>query len=190
MAVEQKLTRVEPDDPSRCQAVHKGYQCPFRAVGTKNLETNEWEGPKYCARHSGKTQSTQAAAEETRLYRLAQWQARLEQFADHPKVKSLREEIGVLRVVLEGKLESAKDQHSLLLMSGQIIELVRQIDKTVVSCHKIEKELGYVMDRPQAERFIQNILATLTMYVKDEMVLQLISDDIMEHLNEATNSGN
>lgn len=163
-----------PDDPNRCQALSHGgsQQCSFKAV----------EGTKYCPRHGANRQLAKQEKESIRLYRLAKWRDRLENKIDHPKMKSLNEEVAILRMTLESKLERLENDEMLILASGGVVELIREIQKTVRTLHQIDKDSKNFLDRTQAFVFIQEIAKTISKYIKDEDVLLKISEEISSSL--------
>jgi hypothetical protein len=122
MSSEQRLEKVaEPDDPSRCQATVKTGQCPFKAI----------EDHKYCKMHQGGTKFNANRDNVLRTYRLAKWQARLNEFAEDEHIKSLREEIGVLRIILEEMMNKCKDVDELFLYSGKISSCILSQIRTI-----------------------------------------------------------
>lgn len=182
------LQRVADDDPNRCQAVHASLQCPFKATGTRfqTITNGEpawaWNGPMYCPRHGGTTQKTQESTQNIRMYLAARWQEKIGQQAYHPKYKSLREEMGILRMTLERRLDACSDDQSLLLYSGQITELVREIGKLAKVAHVIEKDMGHLLDKTQAEAWVQELLGIIGNYLPDPEILQFLSQDIIASL--------
>lgn len=173
-----KFERAKEDnDPNRCQGVGANGQCPFLAV----------EGTKNCARHGGARMASSQRASSERLYKLAQWQGKLNAQASHPQIKSLRDELGILRMTLESKLDACKDEQQLLMASGHIVEMVREIAKTAKICHALEMSLGVVLDKTQAQAWVQEIGEILDRYIDDADVLQMISEDMLASLDKRTN---
>ena len=165
-----------PDDPRRCQGVMatKG-QCMNRAV----------EGGTMCLAHGGAKQLNAMNDAEVRNYRLKIWQSRLDRMVDSPAIKSLRDEIGILRIVLESQLNKCTDETDLILQSGRISDLVVKIEKLVVSCNKTEASLGQLMDKSTLLRFASAIVDVISDEIDDSDKLERISAKIMESL--ATN---
>ena len=79
----------EQDDPRRCQHVFKTQQCWAEAA----------EGATMCMRHGGNKQQEANRKESLRNYQIGKFQARLEKHADSPIIKSLRDEIAILRII-------------------------------------------------------------------------------------------
>lgn len=138
MSVEEASVyeRCEPDDPNCCQGLNKHGQCNLKAV----------PGQKYCRIHFGFGQK-KSELEATRNYRLNRYQNRVNEFADNAQVKSLREEIGVLRMLLEETVNKCQSDTDLMIFSTKISDLVVKIQKLVESCHKLEQSTGMLLDK-------------------------------------------
>jgi len=169
--IENKFEMVDdPADPNRCQGINSGkYQCLYKAV----------EGTKFCARHSAGTMQKKAEAKQAEYnYQLNRYRSRVIEFAENPKVKNLRDEVGVLRLLLETIVNRCNDDTNLMIYAGKISELVMKIDKVVTSCHSIEAKTGQVLDKTTVVNLAEGVVQILTKYVTDSEVLGLISNDI------------
>lgn len=178
MAVQIKLCKVEdPNDPSRCKAIISREQCPFIAIS----------GSDYCEMH-GNT-AIQAKSEEAlqiRNYRVAKWQATIGHFADNPQVKSLREEVGILRMLMEETLTKCNDASDLFMMSTKISDLSDRISRTVALCHKLEQSTGQTLDKTAALNFAAQIVEIIGRYVTMPDVIDKITSDMLEALKSIT----
>lgn len=183
---ENVFQRCEPDDPSRCQATGGTGQCPYRAVGTRANGQAEWEGSKYCPRHGGNKFAEAQRKESARLYLSAKWKEKIGNQAYHPKYKSLREEMGILRMTLETRLDFCQSAQDLLMYSGSITELVREIGKMAKVAHGIEKDMGHLLDKDQAEAWVMQLLQLIGNYVTDPDQLQKLAEDMVASLEEFT----
>lgn len=171
-----------PEHPGRCQSSdQRTGQCLFLGVPKADgslLPNGEIAREKHCWRHGGNKALAKEESKNFRLYQIVKWKEKLGRMADSPKVKDLREDIGVLRMTLETKLESIKDDMDLILNSQQLITIIREIKETVIACNKIELSNGQMLDKNQAQAFIQDIIEILTNYVADTDILQMISEDM------------
>lgn len=163
-----KYQRVEEDDPLRCQAVTANGQCRIKAI----------DGSKYCPVHAGGGNAAKAK-EATRNFRLTMWQARVGDFADNDGVKSLREEIGILRMLLEETLNRCKDPTELILYSNKISDLVMKVDKVVTSCHRLESATGQLLDKQAALNIASVIVAIVAKHVTDEDAMEAVANEII-----------
>lgn len=168
---DNKFERVDRDDhPDRCQATTKNIQCPYKR--TPNSQ--------YCPMHGGNKGEQVATDASVRMYRLARWQDRIGEFANHEKVKSLREEIGILRIVLEETLQLCKDPTDLLLYASRITSTVMMLDKVITSCHRLEVGTGALLDKSAAIHIASVIVSIISKYVTDEDAIDAISTEIVQ----------
>lgn len=162
--------RCEPDDPKRCQAVrHNAGQCINRAV----------EGSQYCPVHGGNKAVELAAAQNLRSYRLVKYKARHDQFTTDPGIKSLREEIGILRILVEERMNLCQTDTDLLLHSAPLSDLIMKVEKLVSSCNRLEGQLGVMLDKTQALQFATEVIDIIGRYVENEETLSQIADEII-----------
>lgn len=171
---------TQPDHPERCQAVNNKGQCPNLGLRRENGEGRF----EYCLAHGGNKQREAAQRAGLRNYRLTKWNARLQQFGDAPEIKSLRDEIGILRLLMEQRLEKCKDAQDLILQSAPISDLVMKIDKVVTSCHKLEGSMGQLLDKQAILQFAQQVIGIVGDEVQDEDQLARIANKIVEALGE------
>jgi len=134
--MEYKLQIAAEDDPNRCQGILKTGQC-------RNLAE---PGLKYCGRHKGMLE-TVIKNEKIRNYNLTKFRAQIEQKTDSTEIKSIREEIGITRQVLETIVNRCDTENDLILYSNKIADLVLRIEKLVISCHKLEKATSQLLDK-------------------------------------------
>lgn len=171
MPIEQKLIRCEPDDPNRCQSTGKQGQCPYLAA----------EGLKYCLRHGGRLPAMQEK-QKIKQYRLQVWQERLDEFTESDKVKSLRDEIGILRITMENILNKCSTSHELVMYSSKIADLAVKIEKLVVSCNRLEHSMGMMLDKTAALNLAAQIVEIIGKYVPDPEAIDNISGEIIDTL--------
>lgn len=177
MAVDNKYERCEPESHDRCQGALKGIggQCHFKAV----------KDTKYCPMHTGFSTVTSKIEEEQKSnYRFAKYQARVERFANNPQVKSLREEVGVTRMLLEEIVNSCNDEADLIIKSGKISEMVMKIEKLVVSCHKLEVQSGLLLDKVAITNFANTLVVIINDHVKDSNIVSVIADKILNSITQ------
>lgn len=167
---EKPLRAPYPDHPDRCQAIAAGGdQCPFYRWGSQDS--------KYCKMHGGATAAKKAAKKAMSMYNLALYQEEVERFGNHDSIFSLRDEIGILRMTLQGLMSDFKGPSDLMMNTGRIAQLVGQIHKIVVDAKKLESQLGELMDRAAIHRLCDSIIAIVTDHV-DASRLPVIADAI------------
>lgn len=152
-----KFETCAEDDPNRCQAVISIGQCHYKAM----------PGSLHCIRHGGAKDQKKAEKKEVSNFRLLKWQARLEELRSHSSVKSLRDEIGISRIVLESILNKCKDEHDLLMHHSQINQSVLSLEKLIKSCQQLEERNSYLLDKDQLYIIVDSITQIISEYVTD-----------------------
>jgi len=131
-------------------------------------------------RHGGSHVVRKEQKEALRNYRLGKWKARVGEFADSEGIKSLREEIGILRVILEEMLNQCKDATELLLFSARMSGLVMQIEKLVVSCDKMEGKMGLLLNKDSVLQLASEFVEIINGEITDMAVIERISMKMMQ----------
>ncbi len=147
----------DPADPERCQANTSQGQCPMRSI----------PGLQVCRLHCGQSEAAQKKRSMNQ-YRLGRWQARVQELRDSDQVKSLRDEIGITRMLLEERFQKCQDSTSLMLESHNISELVLKIERLVSACHKIEKSMGDLIDKSDIIRLTDQFIAVIEDVLTDQ----------------------
>lgn len=176
---DNKFERVAPDSPDRCQGKFQNGQCPFKKMS----------GSDFCPMHGGPTVQNSAAAASTRMYRLAKWRDRHDQLVEDDQIKSLREEIGILRIVMEETINMCKSSEEILMYSSKISDLAIKLEKLVSSCHRLEASTGVLLDKTAAIHLASVIVGIIGQYVTDDDVIEKISGDIVNAI-VTTNTSN
>tara|TARA_Y100000034_G_C6757069_1_gene336911 strand:+ start:109 stop:645 length:537 start_codon:yes stop_codon:yes gene_type:complete len=130
-----ELIKLSEGHPDRCE----NTPCPYQKV----------EETPYCPRCGGPKIAKDQEKKRIRTYHLAKFQARLDDFVVDPNVKSLREEIGICRIILEEKLNLCQSSMDMIVQSHAISDLCMKIEKLVSSCQRIEKSMGQYLDKNQ-----------------------------------------
>lgn len=159
-----------PEHPDRCQANAKGEQCNLM----KHLSSD------YCYIHGGNKAEQKEKNESLKNYRLTQWRARLQRHSSSSEIKNIREEIGILRMLLEERLEQANTPTELMIQSGPIADLVLKIEKCVSSCHRLEGSMGELLDKQAILQFASEVIGIVTNVLSDEVAINSIADQILE----------
>lgn len=162
-------------DERRCQGNRS-----FR-TGKEQCINQAMEGSQYCAVHGGNRAVEAEAKQVTRNYQLARWKSEVDQKVSSSGIKGLREEIGILRVIMQERLEFCKDSQTLILQSGPISELASKIQSAVIACHKLEGSMGRLLDKQAVIHFASVVIGIISKHVTaDEAAL--IADEITSAL--------
>ncbi len=166
----EAMKRVDRSDPRRCQAIRNG-QCEFEAV----------EGSQYCKMHGGAMHLKIAEQDSLNSYRLGKYQQRMRQFATSTRLRSIDEEIGILRMLLETIFERCeKYDMDVYLYSQKITELVHAIRNCVIVADKLATKDGMLIGRDEAIKIAQKVIEILPKYINNQEDLLKIADELSE----------
>ena len=166
----------EPDDPNRCQATSANGQCTNLSV----------KNGRVCLVHGGNKVIEKQNKDGLKNYRLTKYSQRVSEFSNSSHIKDIRDEIGILRILLEEKFNACANQNELLLQASHISELIMKINTLVSSCHKLETLLGLVLDKATVVTIAEQTVAIISKYVKDANTLDDISNEIMDIIEKSS----
>ena len=166
---------TDEDDPRRCQYI----------IPTKGQCNNvSVEKSQYCPAHGGNRAFKTAKDQELRNYRLTKFKSRIQELGNSDQIINLRDEIGILRILIEEKINRCKNETDLLLISGPLSDLLMKSEKLVTSCNRLESKLGHLLDRTKVLQYAQVIIAIIGKHISDVDVLETISEEIFNALKE------
>lgn len=175
---EHPLSKVsEPDDPNRCQGIGKNGQCWNRSV----------DHGTHCLMHGGNKQENKYEKQSREMYQVDMFKARIIRQRTHTDVKTLGNEIAILRMLLEGKLNACTSDVDLMLASPAIGDLVTKIEKVVTSCHKLEKAMGQHLDKSAILQFAGEVVNIINQNVTDKHEVKLVADAILKMIGDMGN---
>lgn len=153
----------------RCQFVTRTGQCNCAREGLAD----------FCASHGGAI-----TVKPKRIYALTHYKARLERFADDPNRKTLHEELGILRMMLESILNRCSDDHELIMQSGPISELVGKVERLVISADKLDQRAGQLLDKSVLLKFASSVVDIIANHFGDDPRVNQVADDILKALGD------
>ncbi len=172
---ENEWKRVPLEHPRRCKGMlHGGGPCLNMAM----------EDSDYCPAHGGNKGAEAAEKKRIRNYRLAKFHARLEELGSSDEITSLKDEVAILRMLIEERINNCKDAHDLILVSGPLSDLILKVEKVVTSCHRLDSHLGQLLDKGKILQFAQVIIEIIGRYIDDEDIIENISSDILDALSK------
>jgi len=172
---ENPYRRVAEDDPQRCQAV----------TGTGQCRIVRAEGSDFCLTHAGGLKASQEK-EKVRNYRLTKWRAAVEGKADSTAIKDISEEIGILRVIIQERIEACESNTDLIINSGPLSDLVMKCATLVNQLQTMETKLGTMLHANQAIQFAAEILEVVGRHVDNAETQEAIANEIEAALQRAT----
>lgn len=167
--------RVPEDDPRRCQYVTAQGQCRIIRI----------DGSQYCIAHAGCSKAVQERA-RVRNYRLTKWRAQVEDKADSSAIKDISEEIGILRMLIQERIESCQSNTDLIINSQPLSDLVMKCAALVNQLQAMETKLGTMLHANQAIQFASEILEVVARHVDNAEAQEAIANEIEAALQRAT----
>jgi len=170
-----------PAHPNRCVAAGVHGQC--NNLGLKDGDGNYLPN---CLVHGGQGQLVNNKKKALQNYNItvARWRRQLDEKKGSTEIKSLRDEIGLLRILLETRLNRCEDEHDLLLQSAAISDLIMKINMVVQACHKLESSMGHLLDKQAILQFAQVVINIISTSVTDDAQINTIADSILAHVKE------
>jgi hypothetical protein len=167
------MIKVPRDHPRRCK---NRSECPYMSV----------DGSDGCELHSSAIIENSKEIKSFKMYNLAKWNNRLNELDGHEEVKSLRGEIGILRLTLETTINKCRDETELFLYSSKIGEIISRIERIVVSCHRLEEKTGVLLDKTAVLTFASIAIKIIAEHIEDPDVLDTISTSLIQAVNEVS----
>jgi len=155
----------------QCEHTSATAQCNHLAV----------DGSKYCADHS---KDPQAGPRRQYMLNKAKYQQRYLEFAESSELRTLNDEIAILRMVMSERLNMITNDSEMLASCGQIAALAVTIERLVKSCHTLESRLGTLLAKPVllgiANDLVQILLKELVNVPNYEALVDRISEQIIQ----------
>ncbi len=161
-----------PNDPLRCVGTTPHGPCPYRRVAPTDV----------CTNHGAGIRLKEIEKKAVRTYRLNKLEGRKNEFADDSKVKSLREDIALVRVLIEQMWNRCQNDDDLYIQSAKITDMIMKLERLVVSCNTLEMKLGMMLDRGAIMQLASSIVEIVSEYIVDSDDREAASTKILESL--------
>lgn len=124
-------------DPHRCKGSSALGQCLNVAA----------DGSEYCLAHNG---VDRGPARRLRKYLLAsaEDQGLLARYADDDELKSLREEIALVRMMMQNTLSAAQSDVDKINAYSKVNTFLLTLERLMKTCHTLEQSLGQLVGKP------------------------------------------
>jgi len=168
-------------DPRRCKAPSLDGQC-------RNVAE---EGSDYCRAHAG---IDHMPAVRMRKYMLANAveQGMLDRFTEDDNLKSLREEIGLVRMMVQNTLRMASTDMEKIQAYSKVNTLLLTLERLMKTCHTLEKSLGELVGKPALLRLgqalCQAVVERLEGLPNYEDLVDALIVDIMRAIQDVDNN--
>jgi len=118
-----------------------GEQCVYESI----------PGTNYCSKH----QTHKLTVLEKRQYNVDKWKARIGEKTNTNSIYNLREDIGVVRVIMETTLNKCQTEDDLMLRAPAILDITSRIERLIMSSVKLEERLRNLLDVKQVAMFAE-----------------------------------
>jgi len=148
------------------------------------------EGGTRCKCHGGGSQLQVAKKKQLTAYAKNRWNAEIRNNAEDSEIKSLRQELGIARIMLNQLTNRCKDSHDLLMMSGPIDNMLKTINLIQKTSHSIEKDLAGTVGPEQLNQFAEEMFNIIMDEVQDTNVINRIALKLGRAIRKVQNGSN
>jgi hypothetical protein len=134
--------------------------------------------------HGGHHAANRAEKEKSRNLMLTKYKAELLRLGNSDQILNLRDEIAVLRMMLEKYLNGVNSDADLFIAAPAISDMILKIERTVSSCHKIEERTGQLLSIEQLGAFAVKIIDVVNEVVTDSDAKEKIAAAILTAVKE------
>lgn len=140
-------------------------------------------GKDYCSMHQNVYTRTENA-KSIYQFRLAQYQARVDELADHPQLRSLTNELAVSRMVLEEIVNKCDNEAKFLAYQPRIHQMLQLVGDLTVKCQRLEQQFGGLLSINEVFQILDAFADIIGKYVTDAAIVRRISEEIGQCLLE------
>ena len=141
-----------PDDPNRCQRLTPQGQCKVASL----------EGSTFCGRHGGRPAARRASKRQMLLDQV-RIQHKLDEADSNDTILSLKEEVSIIRMLIDARLNAALvGDEDLLRHTPALQQLLLTSEKLVLSCAKLEKSLNQLLSKEVVFEIVRQFVDILT----------------------------
>lgn len=171
---------VDIDDPNRCQG------SDYRYGKNRQCRTKALEGQTHCPKHASRSDAKLNGKADTRMYRFQKYKEQFDSFVDHDDLKTLNEEIAIMRVVLQEILDECDGNRGMtILYSSKLSDMCMRIKDLILAARKLEIIAGTMINKSTVIMLAQSVVQIINDNVKDPAVIEKIGFSVYETLQKA-----
>lgn len=164
-------------------------RCDFELTNGSRCGNMAEGGVSRCPLHGANMQLASQEHKSMRMYRLAKFQKKVEKFAGHKNLKTLNEEVAILRMIVEEKVNACDDMDDLMIVSGPVTEMIMKVQKLVESCDKLEMKSGSLLNKQQIQSLATQLMQEVAARINDFAEVKDLDQDDVSSLLEAIANG-
>lgn len=163
-----KFRRVGSDHPRVCQGNVGTGPCCYEAV----------EGAQFCSLHGAGATGSGQARRELKNYRLNNiFGDRVKELGASPGIKSLTDEIALLRVSLEVIFNSIKNENEMYLYIDKIEKLTKGIQSLLETLQKLQEKNKELLGRDTVIAIFDQLMEKICERVHDPDIILALAED-------------
>lgn len=125
-------------------------------------------GSKYCPSHGGRLKEIANQEAVKFEYRAGVFSQRIKDAANDGSIKDMRQEAGVLKMIIEERLSSCQNTSDLLIHAGPIGDMTVKLEKLIKRITEYDIACGNTMDKQQLIQFAEQFVRIASRYVTSE----------------------
>lgn len=168
------LRITDHDDPERCQAITSAGQCKLKAMPNCVC----------CKAHGGARQTKSQEQYRLKNYRLAKFASKVGEKSNSDGLKSLTDEVGILRLLIEEMVGQCDDTTELIIRAGPLSDLIMKAEKLVTSCDRLDARMGNLVNKDKILLFARLVIEIISDEIDNSDILDIISTKILSALGE------
>lgn len=157
-----EISNFTTDLHQMCEGSYGGVRCRQRKIANS----------RFCKAHTKPEKMANLRVNTNVLF------GRLSELSSSDNIKSLRDEIAILRLIIEGKLNLVKDATDLMLYSDDLRDLVDCLQRSLKTMNQIDISSGNMLDKSTILSYTEKILEIIANEVSDHDVAIRIAEGI------------
>lgn len=165
-------------ESDQCEGMTARGRCPFKHTPNSAM----------CEMHNGNMIEKSLERKRVDLYKINKYQEKMRHISGHPDMRSLHNEIALLRIMIEDRFNMVNEENDLLIHGGAIADLISKVNVSVMNMNKLEEKLGVLLSKEQAETFVDVLLTIIQEEVTDADTIVKIANRVAQAFNGLSNN--
>ena len=161
------------DESQRCKASTARGACQHVAI----------EDTERCPHHGANKIIQKKKKERLMNYNLTKFKAEVAEKSGSDNIKSLKDEIGMLRQLLESVWNSCENGTELILNSAVISDLAIKIQKCITETSKLDVLNDKMVEKDELTKFGIAVITKISEVIDDKKAISEISEAILSMLD-------
>lgn len=160
-------------ESQRCKATTSRGACQHLAVGDT----------KRCSHHGANKVIQKNKRESLMNYNLTKFKIEVDEKTNSTDIKSLKEEVGILRQMFQTIWNTCEDQNALIINNAVLSDLIVKIQKCVAEMTKLDVLNSRMVDKDELAKFGAYVINIVSEHVEDKEVIMKISQEMIKALD-------